>query len=147
MNFAVVRDASKESSGGRVQCRMTEFWGNLGEWDKNKAAVMQAWMRNFEFVSGDGFRSVKKNVQIYDPRAFGNFLFAAHKRFDGLQRVEKYDRIKACLCFEDAIVKPGLLEVIDGFGLVNRRHCLHVNARWTERVDRGAKICQAVADI
>lgn len=82
---------------------MGKAGSNFGKRNEDKAAKVQPRVGDLEFSSGDGLRAVEKNVQINEPGAFGELFFATHLGFNGVQRVQKGERLKSGFRFDDAI--------------------------------------------
>jgi hypothetical protein len=62
-----------------------------------------------------------------------------------LQRLQERLRGQFCFCFHYTIEKPGLLEIVDWLGFVNRGNVLDLDASRRERGDGCAKVGFAVA--
>src|SRR5262245_51624635 len=103
-------------------------------------------MGDLEFGRGDGFVAVKENVYVEEARAFGEFFFATELQFDFAKGAQQIEWGQRCFSFGDAVEEPGLVEIIDRFGLVEGRDSCDSDG-WGKRADGAAQIPGAVAKI
>ena len=81
-NPAGIGRLGEEFSDGRGPGRMPQYWGDFGQRNQNEIALQHPWVRHLQFRCINRHVTVYKNVQINQPRPFGERFLAAHLRFD-----------------------------------------------------------------
>ena len=61
---------------------MVKVGGDFSQWGQDEVALKHARMRDLQVRLIDRAFGVKKDVQVNEPRAFGERLVAAQVRFD-----------------------------------------------------------------
>ncbi len=124
---------------------MRQVWSDLDERYENKFTQKHTGMGNLQFRSVDGLVAVEKNVQIDQPRAFGQEFLAAHAGLDSAQSAQQIQWRNVSFGLYNAIQEPGLLAQIHGLSLIERRDACNAHSRISKRGNRGSQIFLAVS--
>ena len=126
---------------------MAEVGGDFGQRGENEVPLEHARVRNLQLGLVDGDVVVEENVEIDEAGAFRKRLAAAHVGFDLAEGGKEFAGGEKGFGKHGGVEEPGLVKVVDRFGLIEGGDSLDANGVAVEKMHRFAEVLCAIADI
>jgi len=126
---------------------MSDCGRNFRERNKYEIALEHARVGNLKLWRFDGGIAIEKDVQIDEAGPFDEGFLAAHLGFDGAEAGEELRWRELGLCFEGAVEKPRLIEIVDRLSFIKGRYFRYLQTGFAQQANGFAKIFFAVANI
>jgi hypothetical protein len=126
---------------------VAKIGSDFGQRDEDEVALKHAQMRDVEARCIDDGVIVEQDVEVDEAGAVGEWFAAAHVGFNAAESRKKLVGGEAGGGLEDSVEEPGLVEVVDGFRLVEAGEFDDSNGGVFEELNSAAKVGFTIANV
>src|SRR5579885_3449888 len=132
---------------GTLGQRMTQLRRQFPQRQQHKPPLAHPRVRNRQGRRMNDGIFIEQDINVNQPRPFGNTAAAAERSFDALRRLEELQRHQLRPGFDHAVHKPGLRPEINRLSLVKGAYPFGLNTDLAELFERPADVLNPVSKI